>query len=267
MQKAPWTFKRIREGVQRRIRHVYRRLAGVPTKYEVFNGVITHFTSVRTDAPVIFDVGAHHGESIARFKALYGKAQVHSFEADADNFKILQARFSGQPGVVLNNFGVGSAPGVKMFHRNRKTDTSGFNAVNPDSEWAKVRSREQNVATADFTEKSYEVKIGTLDDYMAQAGIDYVDVLKIDTQGFEDEVLKGAQKALRAQRIGVIETELILSDIYERALSFMDIEQLMLPHGYRLFAIDNGGNMLSGLSLSLNLIYVGAGRIAAAKAA
>jgi len=264
---SAWTFGRIKNGVHRRFIKAYRRMMGVPGKYESFNNVLRHFTDARTDAPVVFDVGAHHGESIERFKGLYGRAQVHSFEADADNYKMLREKFGGRDGVTLNNFGVGSAPGVKMFHRNRKSDTSGFNAVNPDSEWAKLRSRQYNVAVSDFTEKSYEVKIGTLDDYMAKTGIDYVDILKIDTQGFEDEVLKGAQGALRAQRIGVIETELILSDIYSRPLSFLDIEQLLLPHGYRLFAIDQGGDMLVGPSFSLNLIYVCKARMSVAKAA
>lgn len=262
-----WTLKRIKSGVRRRLSKAWRRMNGTPEKYQEFNRVLTHFTSARTDAPVVFDVGAHHGESIERFKALYSRAQVHSFEADADNFALLRDKFGARDGVTLNNFGVGSAPGVKMFHRNRKSDTSGFNAVNPDSEWARIRSREQNVTVADFTEKSYEVKIGTLDDYMEKAGIDYVDILKIDTQGFEDEVLKGAQGALRAQRIGVIETELILSDIYDRALNFLDIEQLLLPHGYRLFAIDQAGGMLSGPAFCLNLIYVCKARMNAAKAA
>lgn len=264
---ARWTFQRIKNGVSRRVRVAYRRVRGIPAKYEVFNRVHRHFIPASTEAPVIFDVGAHHGESIARFKSLYGKAQVHSFEADADNFKVLQERFGAQGGVTINNFGVGSAPGVKKFYRNLKSDTSSFNKVNPDAAWTKLRSRQQNVDVESFTEKSYEVRIGTLDDYMEGHGIPYVDILKIDTQGYEDEVLKGAQKALRAQRIGAIETEIILGDMYEKSLSFMELEQLILPHGYVLFALDTGGDMLSSPALSLNIIYVCRKGMNAAKAA
>ena len=264
---SAWTFRRIKDGVRRRFIKAYRRVIKTPGKYELFNRIHAHFSSVRTNEPIIFDVGAHHGESIERFKGMFGNAQVHSFEADADNFTMLQEKFGAREGVTLNNFGVGSAPGVKMLHRNRKSDTSGFNPVNPESEWVKLRSRQENVAVADFTEKSYEVKIGTLDDYMEKNGIDYVDVLKIDTQGYEDEVLKGVQKALREQRIGVIETELILNDIYDRALSFLDIEQLLVPHGYRLYAIDRGGDMLDSIGFALNVIYVCRSRIDVAKAA
>lgn len=251
-----WTLGRIRDGMRRRIVKTYRRMAGVPGKYDMFNSIHAHFVAARTQAPIIFDVGAHHGESIARFKEMYEQAHIHSFEADAENFVVLKERFGARNRVTLNNFGVGSAPATKIFHRNRKSDTSGFNAVNQDSKWAKLRSRQHNVPVGSFTEKSYEVQIGTLDDYIDAAGIDYVDILKIDTQGYEDEVLNGAQKALRAQRIGVVETELILSDIYERSLSFMDIEKLLLPHGYRLYAIDQAGNMHNTLAFSLNLIYV-----------
>ena len=46
---------------------------------------------ITNDKPIIFDVGAHHGESIIEFKTLFPLSIIHSFEPDPDTFKILQA--------------------------------------------------------------------------------------------------------------------------------------------------------------------------------
>ena len=62
-----------------------------------------------------------------------------------------------------------------------------------------------------------------LDDYLQKAGVKYVDLLKIDTQGFEPEVLEGTGELL--QNVDVVLTELMFYDYYERSLSFSDIEK------------------------------------------
>jgi FkbM family methyltransferase len=57
-----------------------------------------------------------------------------------------------------------------------------------------------------------QVKLETMDDYTSLNQISYVDILKIDTQGFELEVLKGAARMMREHRIRLIYAELIFSE-------------------------------------------------------
>jgi FkbM family methyltransferase len=246
---------RLRSGVK----HQLRRLLRQPGKLSAFDAIYAHFfddRSVPDGQVVIFDVGAHVGESVRRFKILFPRSVIHSFEADEENYQNLCMKFSAHEGLFLNHFGVGSQPGKEIFHRNTKTDTSGFVPVNQDSAWAKLRSRQHNVETKDYTTKSYEVEIRTIDSYMKEQGIERVHLLKIDTQGYEDEVLKGAADALKNQQIDMIETELIPGNAYTKSLNFYDLDQILIPCGYKFYGIDRGGNLLASPSLALNLVYV-----------
>lgn len=107
-----------------------------------------------------------------------------------------------------------------------------------------------------YTVKKFKSKIIKLDDYAKKNHIDKIDVLKIDTQGFEDKVLRGARKLLKENRIKLIQLELIFSEVYENSLQFYDVEKLLIPNNYRLVANLNGGDIISHEIYQTDLIYV-----------
>ena len=99
------------------------------------------------------------------------------------------------------------------------------------------------------------VDIVQLDDYMESLGIEYVDLLKVDTQGYEPEVLSGLGNSL--SRVGVVITELMFYDYYERDLSFSDIESYLLPAGFKLYDISHiAKNPMNGRTDWVDVIYV-----------
>jgi hypothetical protein len=95
-----------------------------------------------------------------------------------------------------------------------------------------------------------------LDSYIQENNILSINLLKIDTQGHEDEVLKGAKKALEQGIINVIETELIIGNPYVKSLQIYDLEQILIPAGYQLYGIDKQGDLLKTPSWCFNLIYI-----------
>jgi hypothetical protein len=72
--------------------------------------------------------------------------------------------------------------------------------------------------------------------------------LKIDTQGFESKVIKGAENALF--RIDTIQLEMSLIPLYEGELIFSDIHRLLSEKGYTMVSIEpvfidnNSGQLL-----------------------
>lgn len=81
----------------------------------------------------------------------------------------------------------------------------------------------------------------TLDRFCADNGIDAIDVLKIDTEGFELEVLKGAQDVLNRRRIRFIYAELndMRTQEHGSGGGLMPIDELIRPHGLRFAASYN----------------------------
>ena len=68
----------------------------------------------------------------------------------------------------------------------------------------------------------------------------------------------GSSKTLVNKSINIIETELMFDDIYERHLSFYDIEKYLIKNNFRLIALEpmNFKNLLEGYMFSVDAIYI-----------
>jgi FkbM family methyltransferase len=68
----------------------------------------------------------------------------------------------------------------------------------------------------DHLKKEIKIDVNTVDNYVKQNNINHIDYLKIDTQGYEEEVLKGSIETLKSGIVKYIEVEIILSNYYEK---------------------------------------------------
>jgi FkbM family methyltransferase len=196
----------------------------------------------------IFDVGAHVGNMTELYRLMFENPEIHAFEPQPEIFAELQRRFGGTAGVILNRLALADRIGTATLHQNTDSGTSSLLPLHADSSWA----RQLNLATR----AAIEVPLETIDHYCATRGIAAIDLLKIDVQGFEPDCLRGAAGMLGRHAIRVIQVEIITHRIYQRRTSFLDIEKILLPFGYRLFSvIDVIGNERGEL-LNLDALYV-----------
>lgn len=79
-----------------------------------------------------------------------------------------------------------------------------------------------------------DVEVTTLDDYCISNQINHVHVLKTDTQGYDLEVLKGAESLLTRGAISLIYCELIFSEMYENMPHVDELFKFLRQHKYRL---------------------------------
>ena len=89
----------------------------------------------------------------------------------------------------------------------------------------------------------FDVSVITLDDYCSELGIERVDLLKSDTQGYDLEVLKGAEALLRSGRVGLVYTEVIFSEQYEGLPGFDVLYRFLVDCDMRLVALYNYANV------------------------
>jgi hypothetical protein len=151
---------------------------------------------------------------------------------------------------------------VVFYTHDIHSGLSGFNKVNLNSRDSVLLNELKN---SDSTKglNEYKNKINLtetadlirLDEYMLEHKINKIDLLKIDTQGFEPEVISGLGEKLKD--VGVVLTELMFYDYYNRSLSFTDIEKYLLPAGFQLFDISHiSKNPLNGRTDWVDVIYV-----------
>ena len=188
--------------------------------------------------PVIFDVGANKGQSIKKYLNMFDQPIIHSFEPLENDFNYMYDEFKNNKNIFLNNFALGDKSEEKNFNVMAKTENSSFNKINLNTDWLKKKSKEYKTTEDGYITKIQKVKIKKLDDYVKTNNIDKIDLLKIDTQGYEDKVLEGSKNTIKGNRIKVILTEIMFDNVYEKHFSFSDIEKFILPHNFRMVGID-----------------------------
>ena len=206
--------------------------------------------------PIVFDVGANNGQSIIRFNKLFDKPIIHSFEPVKKEYDKILKTFGDKENLFINNIALGEKKEKKNFNITANTANSSFNQINQGTKWLETRSKEFNTSEKSFVTETQQVQVDTLDNYLNQNNINKIDLLKIDTQGYEDKVLEGAVNTIKNNKIGIIITEIIFDDVYSKSFAFSDIEKYILPHNFRMVGIDlANNNLFSGLVFFADVMY------------
>jgi FkbM family methyltransferase len=182
---------------------------------------------------IIFDVGANKGQSIRFFKKLFPQSQIYGFEPSVYTFKALNAFIKNKTyaGVFIFPFGLGDSPKKLLFYESDLSETSTFATPNSDSKYSKMKNRIlfQNDSHA---YRSRLMKITTLDHFVEENKIDFIDILKIDVEGFELEVIHGAKKILENSKVEILQIENQENDMF--CNNFPEIDSFLRDRNYSL---------------------------------
>lgn len=197
---------------------------------------------------VIFDVGANIGQTVDFYRNVYPNSSIYSFEPIPKTFEQLQKHCSGKKDVACFNIAFGEAKN-SMNIKVVKDPTSVLNSLSNDFQ----DSLEQKPDSYD----TVTIHVETLDDFVAANKIDRIDLLKIDTEGYEVSVLKGAEKLLESGKVSAIICEAGFMRSNTRNTYFGNINDILEKHGYALFGVYEMGHLgfKKGIHYG-NLLYV-----------
>jgi FkbM family methyltransferase len=197
--------------------------ARVQTSGEL-NAIRHSFRRKKGNALTIFDVGANRGEYSIALSGLFPTARIYAFEPSPNTFKLLVNEVSGVSQIDAVNIGFGN--------ENETTSLYKENSI------ARIASlTELEVTNSEFTER---VRIRRLDDYLKDAEIQRIDLLKIDVEGHEWDVLQGAISTLKSGKVFSIQFEFGEFNIDTRIL-FRTIFRFLKEAGYTVFLIQPHG--------------------------
>jgi len=181
---------------------------------------------------ILFDVGAHYGETIKNFEKNFNFDEIHSFEASKKNFTQLEKKFSNRNGIFLNNFGLSDSEKQLLINQFSESSSSTLSKINTDSKYFK-----RKLKVLGFSEKlNYSEKINVnlklLDNYFIEKKINKIDLLKIDTEGHEYFVLKGSATTL--PEIDYIYFEHHYDDMLKKGYTFSDIHNFLKVNNFKM---------------------------------
>ena len=207
-------------------------------KYRDFDQILKKI--LKKNNNIIFDIGANKGQSLYRYKKLFDKSNFYSFEPSVEAFKVLKSKYGNSNDVKLFNTALGSKKKKKLFYEYKKNELSSF--IKIDKKFKE-------------TKKNIYVKIDTIDSVFKKNNLKKIDLLKMDTQGYEEPILRGAKNLIAEQKIDLIELEIILGDYYEKSSSFKKIEDALFDGNYRLLALDRRLNVFENKKFYFNALY------------
>jgi FkbM family methyltransferase len=171
---------------------------------------------------------------------------MHCFEPSPMTYEKLVQNTKNYNSIYTNSLALGQTSGEKAFLENSQNNMSSF--LKPGEHcWGEIVGETL-------------VEMSTLDRYCEKNRMESIDVLKIDTQGYDFEVLKGAPFLLKHNRIHMIYMEIIFLDIYQDLPPFDMVFRFLNDNNFRLvsFYRFNHQNNLASWSdaLFINLQYI-----------
>ena len=169
----------------------------------------------------VFDVGAHKGQTSLHFRKCFPIADVHAFEPSPHNFRTLQANLRGRNRIHPQPYALGQTQTVALLSEG-KNDLRG------------------QLVPEDKTQgdDSYsQVRVNTIDNYLQENKLEHIDLLKLDVEGHELEVLKGASDTLRCKLVNFIVTECDFNAADSQHSFFPDLLEFLTAQNFLFFGL------------------------------
>jgi len=185
--------------IRKQLKSLVRKKLGLPEKkpkYQYGNDPWEDVSrlSIALNRPIqtIFDVGAHTGALSSEILSRYEAAELYAFEPQHSSFIKLSQNINN-PRFHPYELAVGEQSGVASFYEYGHEST--INSLVPNAPYAHRFNREPEIK---------EVAVISIDDYCLKNGISKITILKIDTEGHDLAVLKGATAMLQKGAIDFI---------------------------------------------------------------
>jgi FkbM family methyltransferase len=203
--------------VNRVIRAAYKRLGIMHLGRRRVRDLIDFIENREID--LIIDVGANVGQFGESLRAGGYRGRIVSFEPIESAFQVLAGKAAADGNWEVHHCGLGAAAGEATLH---VSELSVFSSI---LELTGAAGLHDSRTAVDHTEK---ISVRTLD--QVAAGLAGKTLLKIDTQGYERQVIEGGRQTV-PQMLGIL-MELPIIRVYEGEWQFHEALKFMADAGF-----------------------------------
>ena len=200
------------------------------------NKKIINFLKTKiTHINILFDIGAHKGESIGFFINNFKVNYIYSFEPSLNNYNELKKntfnynkRFK-KINFKIYNYGFGEKKTDLTFNQTIESSSSTFNKINIDSKYYNKKILYLKAYKGSFFKETLS-KLDTLDNFFFENKISSVDLIKLDTEGYEFFILKGFVKNFHKVKFIIFEHH--YDDMLIKNYTFLSINDLLKKNNF-----------------------------------
>jgi len=177
-------------------------------------GLIEDLNDIKT----VIDIGSNKGQFSLLTRYYFPKAKIYSFEPQGRILSKQKKIFSNDSNIKFFQMGLGNEKCNKKFYVTNREDSSSF--LEP-----------KNTYVETYKIKSFKkIKINKLENMINSDKLEKNVLVKLDVQGFELEVLKGAKKLLN--KIDYIITEMSYQNIYKNQVVRSDLKLFLKKNNF-----------------------------------
>ena len=184
----------------------------------------------------VLDIGAHKGETIELFHGAFNINKIYSFEPNVNLFKFLKSikKYNTSNKIEIFNLGFGDKNEQKKLNIFTDSSSSTLNDINEKTEYFKRKKRFMSYFTRNknFLIERQTVQIRDLSEFIFKQSIKKIDILKIDTEGYEYNILKNLNNNDFA-KIRFIYFEHHYDLMIKKNYKFSDINNLLLKNKFK----------------------------------
>lgn len=178
------------------------------------------------DGGAVFDIGANFGNYAHAVRSFCPNSRIVCFEPQPKTFLRLEANC---PDFEVERIALAERTGKAVLHELAGKESSPVASLSAET-----------LTAHGAAGQSFEVEVETVDSYCQRKGIEAIRLMKIDTEGHDLDVLRGASAMLKGGRIDIVEFEFIPANMYTGAHFYLFVEIL---DGYDLFRLCLNGSL------------------------
>jgi len=192
---------------------------------------------IKNDINIFIDIGAHHGDTISDFLEIFSINTIYAFEPSIENFNKLKVKMDEieknlPVKIKIFPYGLGNKNDVLQLNEIADGVSNTFNALNINSRYFK---RKKFITTLfgikKFIKNKVPTKVIRLKEFIDQEKIDKIDFIKIDTEGFEFNILLGLENDIKKVKFILFEHH--YDNMIIKNYKFKDINKLLKDNGFK----------------------------------
>jgi FkbM family methyltransferase len=191
----------------------------------------------------VLDVGGHHGQFTLFALERFPGAKIVTYEPQAEGVAKIRQAVAGDPRVTIENYALSDSAGKAELHISKKSDSSSLLPIGEGQTTAYPGTEE---ATTE------EIALETLDNLLPEAPAAPA-LLKIDVQGAELSVLRGAERTRAA--IDSVFVECSFVELYEGQALANEVIEFLAERGFRIAGVFGPAYAADGRCLQADVLF------------
>lgn len=167
---------------------------------------------------LVFDVGANIGTTVVNYLRRFESARIIAFEPVGSTYTHLVSNVGASQRVCCMNLALGAEPGECLVHHQRYSTLNSLHGP--------INMPEPACPTSET------VQLTTLDEIVRLNETEHIDLLKLDTEHFDLNVLRGATKTLVEERLSFIYTEVTFNAGDQRHTHYTELSSFLEKYSF-----------------------------------